>query len=487
MAADYDLVVIGGGSAGLLIAKFGPKLGARIAVVEEAKLGGDCTWYGCVPSKALLAAAKVASLTRRSEEFGLPPVGVSGPVNLGHVMDRVRETQQAIYEAQDSPEVLRADGSDVIEGRGVFRSPSELSVNGELVRSRHYCIATGSSAIVPDLPGLDEVPHYTNETIFTELRELPRRLLVLGGGAIGLELGQAFARLGANVTLVEATPRILPGEDAELAGALHLTLANEGVDILTSTRATSFALEGERRCVYLEGGGRAGEQPRQLDAVLIAVGKRPNVQRIGLDEAGVQHDARRGIATDPRMRTSNPRIFAAGDVTGGLQFTHVGAYEAGLVLMNSLTPIRRKADYSLVPTVIFTDPEVASVGLTEEQARARHGRDVAVYRLPFAENDRAITDRETAGFAKIVTAGGKDRIVGAQIIGRSAGELIQEYALAIEQGIPALDVGHAIHAYPTLANGPQLAAAKAFDTKLQSRWLRAFLGGYLRFSRLRDR
>ena len=312
---------------------------------------------------------------------------------------------------------------------------------------------------------------------------------MLGGGPIGVELGQAFARLGSSVTIVEASSRILPREDAELAGALHLTLVNEGIEILAGARVTRFALEGGRRCAYISGGAAksGGEERRELDAVLIAVGKRPNVKDMGLDAAGVEHDAKRGIAVDPQLRTSNPRIFAVGDVTGGLQFTHVAAYEAGLVLMNSLTPIRRKADYSLVPAVTFTDPEVASVGLSEDEARARHGRDVQVYRYPFAETHRAITDGETAGFAKLVTAGGKERIVGAQIVGPSAGELIHEYALAIAQGVPAVDLGHAVHAYPTLSNGPQFAAGLAFEEKLKRPWLRGFLGGYLRLARLLGR
>ena len=423
MADQYDLVVIGGGSAGLTIGRYGPKLGARIAVVEEGKLGGDCTSYGCVPSKALLASAEVASLARRSEEFGLPPLDAGGNIDLGPVMDRVAAVQHQIYEADDSPESLRAAGSDVIEGRGEFVSPRELRVDGRPVRSRYHCVATGSRPIVPEIPGLDTVPHYTNESVFSELRELPARLLVLGAGPIGVELGQAFARLGSRVTIVEAAPRILPREDAECAAVLHESLVADGMTIASGTRATRFSIEGGRRCAVLERGGR--EEWIEIDAVLVAVGTRPNVHGVGLDAAGVEY-TERGITVDARLRTSNPRIYASGDVLGRQQFTHTAAHESSIVLMNVFTPIRTKVDYRLVPAVTFTDPELASIGFSDEEARAAHGGDVRVFRFPSSRIDRAITDGETRGFAKVVTAGRKDRIVGAQIVGPAAGELIHE-------------------------------------------------------------
>ena len=481
MADQYDLVVIGGGSAGLTIGRYGPKLGARIAVVEEGKLGDDCTWYGCVPSKALLASAKVASLARHSEEFGLPPLDAGGNIDLGPVMDRVAAVQRQIYETDDSPESLRAAGSDVIEGRGEFVSPRELRVDGRPVRSRYYCVATGSRPIVPEIPGLDTVPHYTNESVFSELRELPARLLVLGAGPIGVELGQAFARLGSRVTIVEAAPRILPREDGECAAVLHESLVADGMTIASGTRATRFSIDGGHRCAVLERGGR--EEQIEIDAVLVAVGTRPNVHGVGLDAAGVEY-SERGVTVDARLRTSNPRIYASGDVLGRQQFTHTAAHESSIVLTNVVTPIRAKVDYRLVPAVTFTDPEVASIGFSDEEARAAHGGDVRVFRFPFSRTDRAITDGETRGFAKVVTAGRKDRIVGAQIVGPAAGELIHECALAIQHRMGAVDLGHAIHAYPTLANAPQHAAGRAFDARLQRTWVQAMLRGYGRLSRL---
>jgi pyruvate/2-oxoglutarate dehydrogenase complex dihydrolipoamide dehydrogenase (E3) component len=480
---SYDLVVIGGGSAGLLIGKYGPLLGARIAVVERARLGGDCTWFGCVPSKALLASANVAAQAARAEEFGLPPLDAREPVDLGRVMDRVAAIQQRIYDTEDAPDIVRAAGSDVIEGHAEFVSPHELRVGNATVRSRYYCIATGSTPVTPPIPGLDVVPHYTNENVFTELREPPGRLLVVGAGPVGLELGQALARLGSRVTIVDVASQILPAEDPELASALAGALASEGIELLTSTRVARFALEGGRRCAYLEHDGV--EERRELDAVLVAVGKRPTVQGLGLDAAGVDHDPATGIAVDRRLRTSNPRVYGSGDVIGGHQFTHTAAHEAGIVLMNALTPIKRKADYRLVPRVVFTEPELAAVGMSEAAARAAHGDVVRAYRHPFDRVDRAVADGVGVGFAKIVT-GKKDRILGAQIVGPAAGELIHEYALAIERGVDAVTLGHAVHAYPTLANGPQLAAGEAFPPRLRRPLQRIVLGLYLRLSRLRS-
>ena len=514
MPDSYDLVVIGGGSAGLLLGLYGPKLGARIAIVEEARLGGDCTWYGCVPSKALLASANLAAHSARAEEYGLPAVEPRGPLDLARVMDHVAATQQHIYEHEDSPEVVRAAGSEVISGHGEFVAPGELHVDGRLVRSRYYCIATGSRPFVPPIPGLELVPHYTSETVFAELRTLPARLLVVGAGPIGVELGQAFARLGSAVTLVEVAARVLPAEDAELAAVLHDALRADGVEVRTSTRVTRFAVEGtqpsRQPCAYLESGGvkptgaeptgpqstgpkAAGPEPGgpeqsgaagrlEVDAVLLATGKRPRVQGLGLEAAGVRFDATRGIEVDAQLRTTGERVYAAGDVIGGHQFTHTAAQESAVVLMNALTPLRRKIDYSLVPRVTFTDPEVASVGLSEDEARALHGDAVRAYRFPFARVDRAVVDGTTAGFSKIVTAK-HDRIVGAQIVGAAAGELIHEYALAIGKGVDAVSLGHAVHAYPTLGNGPARAASQAFERQLRGVVPRTALGLYLRWSR----
>lgn len=481
----YDLVVIGGGSAGLTIGALGPKLGARVAVVEANRMGGDCTWYGCVPSKALLASGRAAARARDTERYGLPIFEQRGEVDLGRVMDRIAALQQQIYEESDSPDHLRALGCDVLEGRGRFVAPDELLVDGQTVRARTFCIATGSRALVPPIDGLDAVPYLTNETIFTELRELPRRLLVIGGGPVGTELGQALARLGSAVTITELEPRLLPREDPELGELLCEALEADGLRIRTGVTVTRVTAEGGRGCATVDVDG--GREEIEFDALLVATGRRPNIEGLGLDAAGVACEETGSIKVDRFLRTTNRRIYACGDVIGRQYSTHAAGYEATTVLRNALFPLRSKANYDLVPAVTFTDPEVASVGLTEEQARATHGSKVRVYRYPFAGTDRAKVDGLTTGMAKLVCVqrlSGNDRVVGAQIIGPAAGELIHEYILAIRHNMGALDVAQVVHAYPTLSQAPQYAAMGAFNRLVERPIVRAGLRTYRRLIRL---
>ncbi len=483
----YDLVAIGGGSAGLAIGIYGARAGARVAIIERDRLGGECTWTGCVPSKALLAAADLLHAARRAPEFGLPELRADGPVDLGRVLREVHALQHAIYQRSDSPERLRALGCDVIEGSARFASPRELLVEGRLLPTRAVCIVTGSRPRIPSITGLDEVGYLTNESVFTELSELPARLLVVGGGPIGVELGQAFARLGSAVTLVTMEERLLVEEDPELSQILGEALAEEGVRVLPSRAVAAVERVGEggggRATLRSVGGGagRPGSAPPEelaFDALLLATGRRPNVDGLGLDAAGVVLEGG-APRVDGRLRTSNPRVYAAGDVLGRHGFTHAAAYEATLVLRNALFSARARASYEVLPRATFTDPEIAHVGLTEEQARARHGDGVRVYRYPFAEIDRAIVERRTRGVVKLVTAGRRDRLVGAQIAGPAAGELIHEFALAMRQGVRAGELAQMVHVYPTLALGAQHAALGATERWLDgvagSRWLRAYL------------
>lgn len=474
-AEPYDLVVIGGGAAGLTIGDFGPKLGARVAIVEQARLGGDCTWFGCVPSKALIAAASAAKAARETERFGLPTFTADGAIDLGRVMDRVHDHQQRIYEASDAPETLACD---LIEGRAQFVSPDELHVDGRPVAARFFCVATGASPAVPPIEGLDEAGYLTSETIFTELRELPARLLVIGGGAVGVELGQAFARLGSTVTIVEVAGTLLPDADPELVAVLRAALDGDGVRTLTGARVERLYRDGARRCatVVLPD----GEEEIEFDALFVATGRRPNVDGLGLEAAGVALDAAGGIAVDGTLRTSNPRVYAAGDVIGGHQFTHVAAYEATLAMVNALLLTTRRVDYSLVPSLTYTDPEIASVGLSERAARAEYGDRVQVLRAPFSRSDRAIVEGRERGLAKLITLGAGGRILGAHIAGPSAGELIHEYALAIRERIGARDLGEMMHAYPTLAQAPQMAALESVDAWLAAPMTRRFMRASLR-------
>jgi pyruvate/2-oxoglutarate dehydrogenase complex dihydrolipoamide dehydrogenase (E3) component len=471
----YDLVVIGGGSAGLAIGKFAPKLDARVAIVEQARLGGDCTWYGCVPSKALIAAGRAARSARETERYGLPAFTQDGPIDLARVMDRVHNHQQSIYAADDAPENLECD---VIEGRARFVSPTELEVDGRRVHARFYCVATGASPDVPPIAGLDDAGYLTNETIFTELRELPARLVVIGGGAVGVELGQALARLGSAVTIVEPMASLLPSEDPELVEVLRESLAGEGVRILTGARVERVYREGARKCATVA--MLDGDEEIEFDALLVATGRRPNVDGLGLDAAGVAHDAVNGIDVDETLRTSNPRVYAAGDVICGYQFTHVAAYEATQVMINALLLVTSKVDYSIVPSVTFTDPEIASVGMNENAARARFGDEVQALRVPFSSSDRAVIEGKARGVAKLVTRGPGGRILGAHIAGPSAGELIHEYALAIREGVGARELGELMHAYPTLAQAPQMAAIESLDSWLDQPMNRRFVRASLR-------
>ena len=471
--ADYDIVVIGGGPAGLAIGRFGPKMGARVAIVEAAKLGGDCTWHGCVPSKALLASARAATPARNREALGLPPLPSAerapGPMDIRPVMERIRRLQEQIYQESDRPEML--PGTDVIEGWGQFVSPQVLEVGERRITAGTFVIATGGSPVVPPIPGLADAGYLTNRTVF-EIDCLPRRLAVIGGGPIGLEMGQAFQRLGSQVTIIEAAPQVLPRAEASIAATLCEQLQSGGIKVHVGTTAAEVRVVDGAKRIRLQGSGadaRVGESEVVVDEILVAVGQRPNVDRLGLEAAGVEADPRGGVVVNKRLRTSNKRIYACGDAIGGHQFTHVAAYEAGVVLHNALFAFpKKKAEYGSVPWAVFTDPEVAGVGLSEADARAKHGDAVHVYRHNFRELDRALLDGNCVGFIRLITVGSRRKVVGAQIVGPSAGELIQEHVLAIDHGMNALDLTMTHHAYPTLNEVSRWAALHAVDEMLDS-------------------
>ncbi len=477
---DYDIVVIGGGSAGLTIGRLGPQLGARVAIVEAERLGGDCTWHGCVPSKALLAAGRAAVAGGDRAALGLPAVlpagAAAGAVEIGPVLARIRALQEQIYAESDRPETL--PGVDVIPGHGRFVSPREVEVDGRRVRSRAFVIATGSSPVTPSIPGLAASGYLTNRTVF-DIERLPARLVVIGGGPTGLELAQAFQRLGSAVTVVEAEPRIVTRAEAPVSAALEEALAGEGLSILTETSVVEVVSggRGDEPARVVRVRGPDGAREIGADAILVAAGQRPHVEGLGLDAAGVALAADGAVRVDARLRTSNRRVYACGDVTGGYQFTHAASYEAGVVLRNALFPAgRQRAGYRGMPWAVFTDPEVAGVGLSEAAARARHGDAVHVYERSFRELDRSLIDARTAGFLRMVTVGRRRRVVGAQIIGPSAGELIQEHVLAISRRMTALDLAMTHHAYPTLNEVSRWAALSAVEEMLASKWGRRLVG-----------
>jgi len=451
-----DLVIIGGGAGGLVIASVASQLGLNVTLIEkEEKLGGDCLHYGCVPSKTLIQAAKVASLMRRGEEFGLP--AYTPEVDMKKINQHVQSVIDHI-QPLDDPERFREYGCEVLFGKASFVDAFTVAVNEEKISSKRFVIATGSRPFCPPIEGLEESGYLTNIDMFS-LAELPKRLVVLGGGPIGLEMAQAFNRLGSQVSVVEMLPHLLPQEDPELSEALKNKLSAEGVNIYTSVSALSISKKDESRIVHC-----SDDLDLKCDQILVAVGRRPNVEDIGLDKAGIKFGVK-GIEVDRRMRTSQKHIYACGDVCGPYPFTHMAEYQAGIVISNAIFRFPKKTDYRVVPWVTYTDPELARVGLTLQQAEAK-GITPQVLRFNFSENDRALAEVETHGFVKLITHKGK--ILGASILGPHAGELIHELVLAMQTGAKISDISATIHAYPTLAQIHRRAVNTAYAPKLFS-------------------
>ncbi len=423
----HDVIVIGGGTAGLVTAAGAAALGARVALVERERLGGDCLWTGCVPSKALIAAARKQHLTGRG-----------GWVEAAAWMREAR-TRVAHH---DDPERFRAMGVDVVFSRARLAGAGGVEVGDRMLRSRRIVIATGSSPSAPPIPGLEDTGYLTHLTAFDQAT-LPPSITMLGGGAIGLELAQTYARLGAKVTVLELLPEVLPNEDAEVGRCIRRRLEAEGVTVRTGFTAARVARDGVAKLVC----GAHGERII-ADELFVATGRRPNTADLEAGRAGVALE-RGSVRVNARLETTQRGIWAAGDVTGGLQFTHVADYMARIVVQNALTPLKTKASYRVVPAVTYTDPEVARVGLTEAEATAR-GERVEVYRSDFADLDRAIVDGAAAGFVKVVTRR-TGRILGATIVGRGAGELIMEIVLAMQFGVPLQKLDRVIHPYPTMS------------------------------------
>ena len=433
----YDIVAIGGGAAGLVTAAGAAGLGARVALIERHRLGGECLWTGCVPSKALLAAARVAALARDAARFGVDVSEIR--VDFPRVMQHVHNAQQKIA-PHDSPERFRSLGVDVFAGAASFIDATALSVNDETIRARHFVIATGSRPAIPPIPGIENIRYLTNENVF-DVDALPRSLVVLGGGAVGVELAQAFALLGSKVTLIESDARILRTEDDEIAELLAARLRRDGVVIHTATSVQQVSKTEDGVQVTTPQGTFTAA------ALLIAAGRRANSDTLQLERAGVAHDEH-AVHVDRYLRTNVKNIWAIGDVSGAPRFTHVADYQARLALRNALFPGRAAADYNNVPWAIYTHPELAHVGMTEREARERHGDKVRVWRKPLGELDRAVADGQPEGLLKIVTDA-KGRILGAHVMGTQASTLLGEVALAMKTGVPLSRLSAIMHAYPT--------------------------------------
>lgn len=451
-----DICVIGAGSGGLSVAAGAVQMGARVVLIEKDKMGGDCLNTGCVPSKALLAAGKHAQAMRAPGPFGVAPV--TPDVDFSAAMAHVQDVIKGI-EPHDSVERFEGLGVQVILGAATFVSPTEVEVNGTRVRAKRFVIATGSRAAVPPIPGIDETEHFTNENIFENV-ERPRHLIIVGGGPIGMEMAQAHRRLGSEVTVLELF-NALPKDDPDLAAIVVQAVRNEGVTIREQVQIERVSgTTGEVSALL-----KNGEEIRGSH-LLVAAGRAPNVDGLGLDAAGVKY-SRKGIEVDSRLRTSNKKIFAVGDAKGGLMFTHLAGYDAGIVIRNMLFKLPTKADYTAMPWVTYTDPELGQVGLTEEQARERYGDVVRATRWEYAENDRARAERATEGLVKVVT-GKRGRVLGAGIAGAHAGELLQPWQIAVAKGFKMSDMAGMIAPYPTYSEVSKRAAGAYFTEALFS-------------------
>ncbi len=437
----YDLVIIGGGSAGLTAAGFAVQLGRKVALVEKNRIGGDCTWTGCVPSKTLLKSARVAHQMRTADRYG---VHASKPtIDFTAVMSHVQQVVDEVYQAE-SPEALQAQGIDVFLGSAHFTDPHTIVVDGTTLTARRVLLATGARPLIPPIAGLDAVDYLTYENIW-ELEALPRHLLVVGGGPIGCELAQAFRRLGAEVTLIEAAPRILLQDEPEASKLLSQELAADGVNILLNSPAAHIRQDDYG--VHLT----AGEKELVGDSVLVVVGRRPSVAGLALEQAGVEYGPN-GVKVDQRLRTSQGHIYAAGDCIGGYQFTHYAGWQGFMAVRDALLPGTTRGVLDQVPWATFTDPEVAHAGLTEVQARERFGNRVEVCLWPMQRVDRALTERDSSGFIKLVHQ--RDgTLLGVTIVNGRAGEIIHEWILALDQRMKIADLVNSLHIYPTYSMG----------------------------------
>ena len=458
---DYDFVIIGAGAAGLIAARFAARLGARVLLAERDRIGGDCTWTGCVPSKSLIRVAKAAHEVRTAQRFGLHTPSCA--VDMSKVRDYVQRKVQEIYEPT-SPEALGREGIDVALGPAAFENPHTLRVGGRSVVGRRFLVCTGATPVIPEIAGLEETPHCTYHNIF-DVSHLPASLTIVGGGPLGMELAQAFQRLGSQVTILAS--RLLPHDDPDAAGILQRVFEREGVQWLRG-RALAVRQESHGIVVSSDAGGEA-----RAETILVAAGRRPNVEGLGLDRVGVAYSAR-GIPVDDRLRTNVPHIFAAGDVLGAEQFSHVAGWQAFEATRNALLPGSSSGRVNPMAWVTFTDPEVAQVGLTEKAAREQLGETMTVTKWDIARVDRAKCDDDEDGFIKLVS-NRRGVLIGATIVAGRAGEMSGELSLAIAKGLSVGDVATAVHAYPTYATALQQMASQAAT----ARWTSSAAGRFV--------
>jgi dihydrolipoamide dehydrogenase len=467
---DNNLVVIGAGSAGLVSAYIAATVKAKVTLIEKHKMGGDCLNTGCVPSKALLRSAKIMNYIKCAKKYGFKNACVE--FEWADVMDRVHNVIKQV-EPHDSIKRYTELGVECIQGEATITSPYTVKVNDKEMTTRKIMVATGGQPVVPPLPGLEEVGYYTSDTIWT-LRTLPKRLAVLGGGPIGCELAQAFARFGCQVTQVQRASHLLVREDTDVIDIVQAQFEKEGIQLLTNHQAVRVEQRQHDKCLICEHQGQEVVVP--FDEILVAVGRVANVSGFGLEELGVAISPDGTIEVDEFLRTNIPTIYACGDVAGPYQFTHTAAHQAWYASVNALFGASKKVDYSVIPWATFTDPEVARVGLNEQQAQ-QQGIAYEVTKYGIEDLDRAIADQQAYGFVKILTVPGKDKILGVTLIGPHAAELITEYIQAMKSNIGLNQILGTIHIYPTLAEANKYAAGewkKAHAPATALRWLKKF-------------
>lgn len=465
MNFDYDVVVIGGGAAGLTAAGVSASLGAKTAMIEEKKLGGDCTWYGCIPSKTLLKSAKVAHTVRDAAQYGITTNGLT--VDFEAVMKRVHSVQHNVYNEADAPEIYEKMGITVIEGRGSFVDEHTITITKESLapqklRAKNIVIAAGSRPVIPLIEGLETVPYLTNETIFS-LKQQPKKLLVIGAGPIGTEMGQAFVRLGSEVTVFDFGERILSKDHPDLTSILQDILTAEGVTFRLNTAVKKVQKKNGSIEITVEDRKTGNSSVIEGDALLIASGRQANIETLNLEAAGIETH-KRGIIVNESCQTSRHHVYACGDVTGGMQFTHMAEHMAKVAASKMLTHLPMKTDNRHVPWCTYTEPEMAHVGETEDTLKSKNV-GYELYRFPFSKIDRAITESETEGWIRIYAAGFDGKIFGVDILGVHAGDLISEFALAMRNGVTLRQMSDTIHPYPSYALGNRRAADQWYVRK----------------------
>lgn len=505
MKFDYDLTMIGGGVGGLVCSIGAANLGARTALIEKKHLGGDCLHYGCVPTKTLVRSAKMIHQIRRAKHFGIKKADLD--FDFADVMNHMRSIQAEIGK-NDDPEKFRKMGINVmIGGSGKFLDPHTFQLDGKKILSKKFVISTGSSPLEVPIPGLKDSGYLTNETILN-LNKRPATLIVLGAGPIGLELAHVFLRLGSRVIMIEKMGQILPKEDPEVARVLEEILVGEGMEIFTCLEVKQIKKAGEK--VVIEAACAMAKHPwdpaadqaaskgkikvQKLDegkgtaitfegdALLVAIGRKPNIDGLNLEAAGVKYE-KRGITVDAGMHTSAKNIFACGDVCGPFPFTHMAEYQASIIVGNALFPfVNRKANYNAVPWVTYTDPELGRIGLTEEEAK-KAGHDPLVFRYHFKDLDRAVIEGETTGFIKLIVEKKKKKLLGAHVLTHAGGDLMHEYALALRNGIPITQISQTVHAYPTMAQGLKRATDQYYREVLFKGWLPKLAKAIIRWTR----